>query len=134
MKSQKECVYESVINFFKENGIKFSEGQNAKDLIDTEGRKLIHNQILASFKSGAVSLKIEMNDEELTKYIPALLSNHLRKDTRLNGGEKYEAAEPGNYEICEVCGEPGCPGYWIDPAGGEHTCDDDEEDPAKQYE
>lgn len=96
MKSQKQCVYESVIKFFTQNKTSFKDGQIARELIDTEGRKVIHDMIFEGFKSGEVALKKEMTDDEIRKYIPGLLSNHLRKDTRLNGGDKYEAKNPGS--------------------------------------
>jgi hypothetical protein len=85
------------MKYFESKDIKFVEGQIAKDLIDTEGRKTIHAAVKKGFESGNVSLSTEMTGEKLVKYIPGLVSNHLRKDKRLNGGKQYEPTESGKF-------------------------------------
>lgn len=56
----------------------------------------IHETVLGFFTSGATSHSKNPTEAELRKYIPGLVNNWLRKDTRLNGGTKYVAKRPGS--------------------------------------
>lgn len=56
----------------------------------------VHQLVFQMFKSGATSHSKNPSDEQLLKYIPGLVNNWLRKDLRLNGGEKYQTKRPGS--------------------------------------
>ena len=58
--------------------------------------KAVHAAVFSFFKTGATSHSKNPTDEQLLKYIPGLVNNHVRKDKRLNGGVKYEAKNPGS--------------------------------------
>lgn len=54
--------------------------------------------LMQGFLSGQIELSSESkrNESYLTKYIPGLVNNHVRKDKRLNGGTEYVAKNPGS--------------------------------------
>ena len=57
----------------------------------------VHKLVFTAFKQGICEKKSGgQDDESLAKYIPGLVNNWLRKDTRLNGGTKYTAKNPGS--------------------------------------
>lgn len=56
----------------------------------------VYSKVLAMFTSGQTSHSKNPSEAELIKYIPGLVNNWMRKDTRLNGGSKYEAKRPGS--------------------------------------
>ena len=69
--------------------------------LSTEQRKEVINSIMSGFTSGSVELSSEAaskydTDAKLKSYTQGLVSNWLRKDPRLNGGNKYEAKNPGS--------------------------------------
>jgi len=60
---------------------------------------------VAIVTEGILSGNVDFSTEASTKhdteakvrsYTSGMVNNHLRKDKRLNGGEKYEAANPGS--------------------------------------
>ena len=58
-------------------------------------RAQINAILFEGFRNGSIQLEREFNDTELKAYVSGLQSNWLRKDTRLNGGTKYSAKNPG---------------------------------------
>ncbi len=97
--SQKESVYAAVKAFLDEKEIAHDDGQEVK--LDKDGRKTVIEMISQSAMSGDMTLsaeaKTKYNTIELMRgYVNGLLSNWLRKDTRLNGGGKYVAKNPGS--------------------------------------
>src|ERR1700691_2254879 len=89
--SMKQCdaVYQAVVNVCGAVDGKRYE-------LSTEQRATVRQVLFEGFKAGNIVLSKEYDDEELWSYIPGLISNHLRKDVRLNGGVKYEAKAPGS--------------------------------------
>ncbi len=96
MINQKEAVYNAVMSVFKDHGIKFSDGKNAAAALTAEMRAQVNAILVAGFEKGAVKLDTEFSEQELRTYVSGLQSNWLRKDTRLNGGSKYQAKNPGS--------------------------------------
>jgi hypothetical protein len=94
--SQREGVFNAVTSVLRSNGIKFTEGMNVSKVITKEHRAAVCSELVKGFKSGAITLDTKFDDDELKAYCPGLLSNWLRKDTRLNGGEPYEPKNPGS--------------------------------------
>lgn len=59
--------------------------------------KRVHDRVLLGFQQGEVNKNSGGSDEvALKKYIPGLVNNWVRKDTRLNGGTKYVPLNPGS--------------------------------------
>ena len=93
MLSQKEAVYNTTIQVLKEAGIKFEQGMVAGSVVDKDSRATIVSILVDGFSKGEIELKSAQDD--LKSYTNSLVSNWFRKDTRLNGGVKYEAKNPG---------------------------------------
>lgn len=97
--SQKEAVYAAVTAFLAENDRPFDDAMKVE--LETEDRKTIVAMIVGAIQSGSVDLTVEAaakynTAEKMHGYVTGLLSNWLRKDERLNGGEKHSIKEPGS--------------------------------------
>ena len=86
--NQREAVYSAVVAVIGEVSGKVELTKEQKDEV--------HSLLLEQFSSGGVEIKGSRTPEYFKKYIPGLVNNWLRKDTRLNGGEKYAAKNPGS--------------------------------------
>lgn len=93
MKTQKEVVFAAVTSII---GAEFSEGMDAGAYFKShpEAKKELQATVVAAFANGECEIKSPQ--ENMNTYCSGLISNHLRKDTRINGGEKYQAANPGS--------------------------------------
>ena len=89
MMNQKEATYAAVVNVTGFNG----EGICSPS---KEQRAQISAILIEGFKTNQITLEAEFTDTELKNYVSGLLSNWLRKDTRLNGDVKYQAKNPGS--------------------------------------
>ena len=86
MISQKEAVFNTVKSFY---GDKFENGMShSKDAKATMVKSLV--------EQADDVFEVKSKQENMKTYIIGLLNNHLRKDTRLNGGDKYIAKNPGS--------------------------------------
>jgi len=99
--NQKSAVYVAVCNVLAERGIGFDDGMNAKELLGTDGVKQVKEIVCLGLIQGEVEMTTDSRvkystPEAMKEYTSGLVSNHLRKDTRLNGGEKYVPANPGS--------------------------------------
>lgn len=60
-------------------------------------KQQVYGMLLTMFKEGQwMKASGGTDDAAVMKYIPGLVNNHVRKDTRLNGGTKYETKRPGS--------------------------------------
>ena len=95
--SQKEAVYSAVTSVLSEAGINVTEGTSVASHLSRDLRAQATSILVEGFVNGTVSLDKSFSDQaELRNYSSALLSNWIRKDTRLNGGVKYQAKNPGS--------------------------------------
>jgi hypothetical protein len=65
----------------------------------TEQRAQVRLILFEGFKAKTIDLdpdKYARGEDYIWGYIPGLISNHLRKDKRLNGGVKHEIVNPGS--------------------------------------
>ena len=85
---QKEAVYQAVVNVCGEHDGAYSPTK--------EERATINQILFEGFRQGKIDLTKEFDDSELKTYCSGLTSNWLNKDTRLNGGTKYVAKNPGS--------------------------------------
>lgn len=93
MMSQNEAVYVAVSTVFPHNG----EGVPETGKWTSAQKQEVFGMLLKSFKAGEWTKNSGGTDDaSLMKYIPGLVNNHVRKDTRLNGGTKYETKRPGS--------------------------------------
>ena len=63
-------------------------------LTETEHAQ-VFNMVHEGFVGGTIDLKKQYDEKQLKGYVNALIANQLRKDTKLNGGEKYAPASSG---------------------------------------
>jgi hypothetical protein len=93
--TQKETVFTAVIAIVKpvDNRVNM-KGEQKKEAHKTIAAALhVDRAILLSKES---SEKYPTADDLAKKYVPGLLNNWLRKDTRLNGGTIYKIKNPGS--------------------------------------
>ena len=101
MKNQREAVYQATKSILIENNIPHEDGQDVDGIVSKEMRATIIAIVCSGFQTGDVEMsaegKIKYEDpKKLKGYVSGLVSNWFRKDTRLNGGEKYSAKNPGS--------------------------------------
>ena len=98
MTNQKEAVYNAVTNILNENGIELEVGEKAAEHLTTEQKKVVHQVVFEGIRSNEVAFTKDYadDDKQLNSYVSGLVNNWLRKDKRLNGGEKYKAKNPGS--------------------------------------
>jgi len=87
--SQKEAVFAAVCAVI-------GSTPDGKVELSKEQRTQVNMIVFEGFRAQTVGLDRDFTDADLKKYVSGLTSNWLRKDTRLNGGEKYAAKNPGS--------------------------------------
>lgn len=87
MFSQKDAVFNTVTSFY---GDQFENGMSHTK----EAKSKMVDMLIESYERGEWEIKSAQSN--LRSYVIGLLNNHLRKDVRLNGGEKYKAKNPGS--------------------------------------
>jgi len=97
---QSEAVYKAVTSVFEEADIHFEKGMKAAPLLTKEHRSQIQNILVEGLSNGSVDFsekaKVKYDTpKKISGYVPGLINNWLRKNPDLNGGVKYEAANPG---------------------------------------
>lgn len=85
--TQGEAVYQAIVMHLGEIDDKVE--------LNSDQKRLVYQTILTYFNSGMVTHKSNPDEAALKKYIPGLVNNWLRKDPRLNGGQKYVTKNPG---------------------------------------
>lgn len=95
--TQRNAVFTAICNIRKQ-----SEFDSAVVLTKDE-RGLVHQMVCEGFRNGTIEFEATpanqeklASDSKLSAYVSGLISNWLRKDTRLNGGDKYIAKNPGS--------------------------------------
>jgi hypothetical protein len=81
---QKEAVYQATLTVATKYGLEGSIGQVSAQGLLGDRKEEVYAELELMFKSGSVSLKEPKEDEALSKYIRALVSNHWTKDKRLS--------------------------------------------------
>ncbi len=88
--SQKEGVYEAIV------AVKGTSEFNGAVTLSDDERTLVREALRDGFKRGEIAYAGDLpDDKELFTYTSGLVSNWLRKDTRLSGGVKYTPKHPG---------------------------------------
>lgn len=95
MKSQRESVFAAVCQVLSTTSF------NGEVKLTSEQRKEVIDTVAHELNAGDVQLSEDARAkfdtfEKIKVYTSGLVSNWLRKDTRLNGGSKYEAKNPGS--------------------------------------
>lgn len=85
---QKDAVYQAVVNVCGE--------QDGAYTPTKEQRAQVNAILFEGFRANEIAIDKTFDDAGLKQYVSGLQSNWLRKDSRLNGGVKYEAKNPGS--------------------------------------
>lgn len=93
MTTQKETVFNAVCSII---GNDFKEGMDCGAWFKArpDEKAKLQTIVLEAFDSGTCEIKNEQAN--MNTYVAGMISNHLRKDVRINGGEKYTAKNPGS--------------------------------------
>lgn len=102
-KNQCETVYAATVAVLTDAGITFEDGMDVETVMSKDLRGKIQAIVCEAFRAGHAEFKDTPANREklaspakLNSYVSGLVSNWFRKDTRLNGGEKYVAQNPGS--------------------------------------
>lgn len=95
MISQKEAVFQAICSVLNQDAF------DTKVSITTEQRKQVIGIVTEGIMGSAVEFSAEAQEKHDTEpkvkgYVTGMVSNWLRKDERLNGGEKYVTKNPGS--------------------------------------
>lgn len=93
MKTQKECVFGIVSGMMDINGVVKPTKEQLKEVYEMVAQELFDGTANFSDEARAKYPTLEAIRKE---YVPGMVSNWLRKDLRLNGGQKYETKNPGS--------------------------------------
>lgn len=87
---QKDAVFAAVVS------VKGTSNFSDVVSLSKEERATVCSELFAGIRDGSVVFgDTTIDDTKLNAYISGLVSNWLRKDTRLNGNTKYVAKNPG---------------------------------------
>lgn len=98
MLTQKQGVFLCVLSVLKTEGISFQEGE--KLTLPSDLKKKVNELVAKQIMKGEIALSEEkrsLGEEYVKEYVPGLVSNHLRRDLRLNGNVVDKPKEPGKY-------------------------------------
>lgn len=92
---QNDAVFQAVCSVLNVNGF-----DGAVEL-SKDQRESVISMVTEGIVAGKVDFSAEARakhdtPEKVKSYTTGMVSNHLRKDKRLNGGEKYEIKKPGS--------------------------------------
>lgn len=93
--TQGEAVYQAVNEVIGDRLKAHQEEGMAVQLSDAQLDQ-VHSKVLLSFQTGQTVHSKNPTEAQLRKYIPGLVNNWLRKDSRLNGNTKYTTKKPGS--------------------------------------
>jgi hypothetical protein len=94
--TQKDAVFNAISSVLAEAGVSVPEGQSYSEHMTRERRAQVTNILVEGFNTNTVELDKTFSEADLRAYASGLQSNWLRKDSRLNGGTKYVAKNPGS--------------------------------------
>lgn len=92
MFKQKEAAFNAITKFAEYSG------QGPYTLSKSQREQVI-DSLVSGFQAGQIEMgnqEILADEKALREYTSGLVSNWLRKDTRLNGGVKYTPKNPGS--------------------------------------
>ncbi len=97
--SQKECVFAAVTALLEEQGRKHELDSKQPITLSKTDRATVVSMVVAARSEMQLSAEADAKfdtEPKFKDYVVGLVNNWLRKDTRLNGGSKYETKNPGS--------------------------------------
>lgn len=96
MKSQKEATFAAIVAVCANHGYTVTPTESVAEFMTKERRSEVNDILCQGFKEGHIQLdRTYDTDEAMRSYVSGLISNWIRKDSRLNGGGKYVPKNPG---------------------------------------
>lgn len=100
---QKDAVFAAIESTLTEANVAFESGQDVSQVLTKELRSSVADILVEGFRSGRIQIDSSSpanaeklsNETALRQYVSGLISNWLRKDTRLNGGIAYVPSKTG---------------------------------------
>lgn len=96
MLSQKEAVYQATLEVLNQANLKVN-GQPVSKVVPKELRKMVTDKVLELVKQGQVEFKgtasnamKRKDSSRMSAYVSGLVSNHWKRDPRLNGSQATE--------------------------------------------
>lgn len=93
MLSQKEAVYHATIEVIKNSNLSFDDGP-VSSILNKEQRKLVVQKLTDMAKSNQINFRATVSNQRtlqdpklLNSYLSNLVSNHWKRDSRLNGSK-----------------------------------------------
>lgn len=99
---QNDTVYKATLAVLEENGIEWDGQSKVGPIIDSNNLKpQVVEIVTAAIESGDCDFSADAHNKYPTTkdkrgYVGGMVSNHYRKDKRMNGGETYRPANPGS--------------------------------------
>lgn len=98
--SQREATYNAIVTVLSTNNVSFTEGDDVKNVLTASMKKEVRKMLVSGFNDNTIATGDSFNnkfssDTELNKYCSGLISNWIKKDTRLNGNSKYQVINKG---------------------------------------
>jgi hypothetical protein len=94
MLTQKEAVYQATLEILDQANVPM-DGRPISEIMPKELRKLVTDKLVEMVKQGKVAFKatasnsMKMKDQSrMSTYVSGLISNHWKRDPRLNGKDK----------------------------------------------
>jgi len=99
--NQREATFQAIIDVLNNSGVTFTPGEEVKSVLTSEHKKKVRQILVSGFKDGSITSTPEFmskmsTDADLSKYASGLISNWVKKDTRLNGNKKPQSVSGGN--------------------------------------
>jgi hypothetical protein len=99
--NQREATYNAIVTVLSNSNVTFQSGSDVKSVLTSEHKKKVKEILMTGFKNGTIAstpdfISTKMSsDSELSKYCSGLISNWIKKDSRLNGNTKYQVVNKG---------------------------------------
>lgn len=98
--SQREATYNAIVSVLESNAIAFNPGDDVKNLLTSSMKKTVRSELVNGFNNNTIAAGDDFmskfgSEIELNKYCSGLISNWIKKDTRLNGNSKYQVVNKG---------------------------------------
>lgn len=103
MMNQKTATVSTILSVLEERGVEFELNGpvNVGDVLTDADKTKIREIIFAGFRAGKIEMAEESKakyaeDSALKSYVSGLVNNWIRKEKTLNGGNTYQAKNPGS--------------------------------------
>jgi hypothetical protein len=95
--NQREATFQAITTVLSNSGVNFTSGEDAKSVLTSEHKKKVRDILVSGLKDGSITSTQEFmskmsTDADLSKYTSGLISNWIKKDTRLNGNKKHQSS------------------------------------------